>query len=88
MATKGIIRIRGKQFRYIMPLTKEAKKLIDNSTVKWTIDYPKKEDLEWKEQTDDGYKTVKDMPKFNLSVVNINKKNVNSYIKEPNEFFG
>ena len=85
---KGITRIRGKMFRYIMPLSKKAKNLLDKSTVKWTIDYPKEKDLGWKIQTDDGYELLKEMPKMNLSVVNVNKKNVNSYKMEKHEFFG
>ena len=86
--TKGITRIRGKMFRYIMPLSKKAKKLLDKSTISWTINYPKKDDLEWKIQTDDGYITTKEMPKMDLSIVNINKKNVDSFKRKENEFFG
>ena len=55
MKMKGITRVKGKQFRYIMPLTKQARKMLDKSTVKWTIDYPKEGDLEWKKQADEGY---------------------------------
>ena len=75
-------------FRYIIPLSKKAKNLLDKSTVKWTIDYPKEKDLGWKIQTDDGYELLKEIPKMNLSVVNVNKKNVNSYKMEKHEFFG
>ena len=85
---KGISRVRGKQFRYIMPLSKKSRKLLDKSTVKWTIDYPKKEDLEWKKQVEGGYEIIKEMPKIDLSMVNVNKKNVDSYKREKNEFFG
>lgn len=85
---KGIQRIRGKMFRYIMPLSKKAKKMLDKSTVNWNTPYPKEKDLEWKIQTDDGYEPLKEMPKMNLSVVNVNKKNVNSYKREENVFFG
>jgi len=88
MKMKGIIRIRGKQFRYIMPLSKEARKMLDKSTVKWTIDYPKENNLEWKKQVDGGYELIKEMPKIDLGRVNVNKKNVNSYKKEENVFFG
>ena len=85
---KGIQRVRGKQFRYIMPLSKPARKLLDKSTVKWTIDYPKEFDLDWKKQVDDGYEIIKQMPKIDLSIVNVNKKNVNSFKRVENEFFG
>ena len=89
MKTKGITRIRGKMFRYIMPLSKKAQKLLASSSVKWIMnDYPKDKDLEWKIQTDDGYIVTKEMPKMNLSAVNINKKNVDSFKRVENEFFG
>ena len=80
MALKNIRRIKGKQFRYILPLNKEAQKLMDTSTVKWTKDYPKEKDLEWKIKT--GFRTyepLESMPDFDLSIVNINKANVNSH---------
>lgn len=41
-------RVKGKQFRYILPLNKEAKKLIKSSNYIWSIDYPKEDDLLWK----------------------------------------
>ena len=68
------------QFRYIHPLSNEAKKLMATSTVKWTKNYPKEEDLKWKIKT--GYKKyepLESMPWFDLSVVNVNKANVNSH---------
>lgn len=81
MKTKGIRRIRGKQFRYIIPLTKESKKIIKNgSTVSWGIEYPKEVDLLWKEQVAKGkYDVLKEIPKMDLSVVEVNKKNVNAH---------
>lgn len=87
MKTKGIRRIRGKQFRYIMPLNKVMKKMLDKSTVEWTISYPKEKDLQWKEQTNDGYKFLSEMPKFDLSKVNVHKKNVKAFTKQENIFF-
>ena len=80
MALKNIRRIKGKQFRYILPLNREAQKLMDTSTVKWTKDYPKEHDLQWKIKT--GYKKyelLESMPDFDLSVVNVNRTNVNTY---------
>ena len=41
MEKKGIKRIKGKQFRYILPLNKTAKKMLKESNMKWTIEYPK-----------------------------------------------
>lgn len=80
MASKGIRRIKGKQFRYIMPLNKTAKRELKNSTVTWSIQYPKHSDLVWKQQQVDGkYSLLPGMPEFKLDVVNINAKNVNSH---------
>jgi hypothetical protein len=79
MKVKGISRIKGKQFRYIMPLNKISRRLLTKSTVEWTLEYPKQKDLQWKKQTDKGYELLDKAPDFDLSVVNVNKKNVNSY---------
>jgi hypothetical protein len=40
-------RIWGKQFRYIYPLSKQSRKNLKNSTVEWSIKYPKDIDLVW-----------------------------------------
>ena len=80
MAYKNMRRIKGKQFRYILPLNKEAKKLMDTSTVKWSKDYPKEDALQWKIKTGfRQYELLESMPWFDLSVVNINTANVNSH---------
>jgi len=41
-------RVKGKQFRYILPLNKKAKNLIKSSNYRWSLDYPKEDDLLWK----------------------------------------
>jgi len=48
---------RGKQFRYIYFLCshKEQKQLLNESTVKWSTEYPKHKDLCWKRLSDDGW---------------------------------
>lgn len=81
MKVKGIKRIRGKQFRYIIPLTKTSKKILKKgSTVSWGIEYPKEKDLLWKEQVAKGkYDILKEKPKMDLSVVEVNEKNVNAH---------
>ena len=81
MKVKGIKRIRGKQFRYIIPLTKTSKKILKKgSTVSWGIEYPKEKDLLWKEQVAKGkYDILKEKPKMDLSVVEVNEKNVNEH---------
>ena len=48
MSEQGFSRIFGKQFRYIYPITKKSRKLLKQSTINWTIDYPKGKDLQWK----------------------------------------
>lgn len=40
-------RVWGKQFRYIYPLNKPARKMLKKSTVEWHINYPKDKDLVW-----------------------------------------
>jgi hypothetical protein len=81
MKVKGIRRIRGKQFRYIYPLTKESKNILKNSsTVKWGLEYPKENDLLWKEQIAKGrYEFLEGKPEMDLSIVEYNHKNVNAH---------
>jgi hypothetical protein len=81
MKTKSIRRIKGKQFRYIMPLTKKlAKTLNVDSTVEWNLHYPKHVDLIWREKNNEGkYEMTSVLPAFNMNVVNINSKNVNAH---------
>ena len=89
MEKKGIKRIKGKQFRYILPLNKRAKRMLKKeSNMKWTIEYPKHIDLEWKEMVGQGeYKMLKEEPKFNLGVVEYNTKNVNQSKTIKHNFF-
>ena len=75
---KGIKRVKGKQFRYILPLSKIYRKSLKDSTVEWTREYPKEHDLQWKQQIDKGvWKVLPEMPAMDLSIANINRKNVN-----------
>ena len=79
MKQKGIKRIKGKQFRYILPLNKKSKRMLKDSTVKWTKEYPKDKDLQWKEMIAQGkYELMNGEPEFNLDIVEYNSKNVNS----------
>jgi hypothetical protein len=78
MKHKEIKRIKGKQFRYIYPLNKKARKYLNKSTVEWSLKHPKENDLEWKEMVGKGkYELLSAKPNFDLSVVDVNKKNVN-----------
>jgi len=82
MKHKGIRRIKGKMFRYILPLSKKARRKLKTSTVKWTLEHPKHDDLQWKDASKGGKaKILNKMPEFDLEVVNVNKKNVQSYKK-------
>ena len=48
MGELGFSRVWGKQFRYIYPMNKPARKFLKQSTMDWTLPYPKDGDLEWK----------------------------------------
>ena len=48
MGELGFSRVWGKQFRYILPMTKKDRKYLKNSTCDWNINYPKDKDLQWK----------------------------------------
>lgn len=82
MKLKDIRRVKGKQFRYIIPLTKQLNKSLNkDSTVVWNLEYPKHKDLTWREKNSEGvYVETSEMPVFDLGVVNINSKNVKSDI--------
>ena len=41
-------RVKGKQFRYILPMNKKMRKFLKQSTVDWNLNYPKDKDLVWK----------------------------------------
>ena len=45
MKFKGIRRIDGLMFRYIYPLNKKAKKMLKNSSMEWTKNYPKEKEF-------------------------------------------
>lgn len=81
MKIKGIRRIRGKQFRYVYPLSKKSEEILRReSTVIWNKIYPKEIDLQWKEQIGKGvYTLLNGKPEMDLSVVEVNEKNVNAH---------
>ena len=77
----GLSRVKGKQFRYIYPMSKKYRKYLKKSTVKWSTNYPKHKDLIWhiKKPGEKDYKETTSIP-FNLSKEMVyNKKNVESY---------
>jgi hypothetical protein len=78
--------IKGKMFRYIFPLNKKASRMLrDCSKTDWkrgTGAYPKAHNLEWKEKVAPRtFKTLDQMPSWNLSVVDYNRKNVNRVVQ-------
>lgn len=77
---KGISKIHGKQFRYILPLNKKARKLLKNSNVEWNLNYPKDNDLVWNKSTVDGKKQLSGMPYIDGNMTEYNEKNVNAHI--------
>ena len=64
----NISRVKGRQFRYIFPMTKRDRKYLKNSTVTWNLDYPKEKDLIWKikKPGETSYNQTERMP-FDLS---------------------
>lgn len=88
MKLKGIRRIDGLMFRYIYPLNKKAKKMLKNSSMEWTKNYPKEKDLEWRDVTDRKNKKTIPQPAFTFENAKYNLKNINAHKKSTlNEFF-
>ena len=77
--SKGISKIFGRQFRYILPLNKKSRKMLQNSTVEWGLNYPKHDDLIWHKSSKNGKVLLKEMPNINSDVVEYNERNVNSH---------
>jgi|TARA_R110002020_G_scaffold108009_9_gene250593 hypothetical protein len=76
---KGISKIYGKQFRYILPLNKKARKLIKKSKVDWGLNYPKNIDLIWDKSSTSGRERLEGMPHVDSDVTEYNAKNVNAH---------
>ena len=81
--TVGIKRYKGKQFRYIYPLNRSAKKMLAKSTVSWKIgNFPKHKDLVWKIQIAKGlYNTITEQPLFSKFAIDVNLQNYNTNFK-------
>lgn len=83
MKLKGIRKINGYMFRYIYPLSKEAKKLMkNNSTLKWSLSYPKDKDLEWKDVTDKKNVFNIAQPQFTFQNAVYNLRNIEAHKKD------
>ena len=77
---KGISKIHGKQFRYILPLNKKARRLLKKSNVEWNLNYPKGNDLLWNKSTKEGKKQLEGMPYIDGDMTEYNAKNVNAHM--------
>lgn len=69
------LHFRGKQFKYCRFICshKERKQLLRESTVKWTMDFPKEKDLAWKVRTLNGWEESK-KPFYDSNELVHNKK--------------
>jgi len=79
---KGISKIFGKQFRYILPLDKKSRKLLKKSNVEWNLKYPKHSDLIWQKSTNQGKIELKEMPYIDSDMTEYNEKNINIHSKD------
>src|SRR5699024_3365861 len=65
---KGIEKINGLMFRYLMPLNKKAKKMLGKYEEYTNLDYPKEDDLTFRKSVEKGkFKRIK-QPDFNMNV--------------------
>jgi len=78
---KGISKIFGRQFRYILPMNKKSRKLLSKSTVEWNLNYPKHIDLIWHQSSKTGKFQLEEMPNIESDVTEYNEKNINSHKK-------
>lgn len=71
-AAKGIEKINGRMFRYIYPLTRQAKELLDSYPEYAAIPYPKNKDLSFVVRT--GHRQYEQIPppRFNRDVCRYN----------------
>lgn len=79
---KGIDRLRGLMFRYIYPMDRKAKKILDKHD--YNLSYPKEKDLIFDRRVENGkYERIK-QPDFNMNVFthNFQKWNGNEYSKK------
>ena len=74
-------RVKGKQFRYILPMSKRMRKYLKQSTVDWNIQYPKDSDLQWKikKPGETTYTDTNAMPFEHSKKVEYNQKNIAKY---------
>jgi hypothetical protein len=69
---KKIDRIRGLMFRYIYPLSKSSRKMLDKYTEYSGLKNPKEPDLLFEKRVDVGQYEIIPQPKFNMNIFNHN----------------
>jgi hypothetical protein len=86
MKSKGIKKIKGYMFRYIYPLSKTAKRIMETqSTMEWNRDYPKDNDLKWKDIT--NRKNTFSIPKPDFTFTDMKYNHKNHIIEKSNQTF-
>jgi hypothetical protein len=75
---KNISKIDGLMFRYMLPLTNEAKKIMKDYPEYKSIKNPKSEALKFKKRVGDKQFVFIEQPKFNMNVFNYNYQKPNS----------
>jgi hypothetical protein len=78
---KKIRHIKGRQFRYIFPLSKGARNRLKKSKVEWNLLYPKGKNLVWKERSMHGTEILNEMPHIDGSMTAYNSRNVNAHLR-------
>jgi hypothetical protein len=73
---KGIDKINGLMFRYIVPLNKSAKKILNHYS-EYNKEYPKDKDLLFEKRVSNGKFVKIEQPKFNMEVLEYNYQKAN-----------
>lgn len=69
---KGIEKINGVMFRYILPLNRKAKKILKKYEEYKNLPYPKEKDLVFEKRISNGKFEKIEKPNFNMNVFNYN----------------
>ncbi len=80
---KGIDKINGLMFRYILPLNKAAKKIIKEYKEYLGLQYPKDNVLIFERRIENGKFEIIEKPNFNMSVFNHNYQKYNEGETKP-----
>ena len=75
---KGIDKINGLMFRYIYPLTKQGKQILNSYDKYKNLDNPKDKDLLFEKRVSNGKFERIQKPEFNMNVFNHNYQTVNN----------